>query len=477
MKKILILVFMLMMVLPLSSAFADTPPEGRVNVLSGKVFTYGPTETKTSVFTDGDLSTSLAISFAGTTFNMSKAYNYSFSAPTNISGYATKLTANNYGYFARILLTKSDGTTVDVPNSNDVYKEFSVPNVVTVSVYNTANSGSAPTVSEVKLYIDTTVNTDEDKFFVNDLIYTVNSGTSIVLSWSPIQSSFLKQYNLYQDGILLGNTRTNSIAVSQLVPGQTYTFKIAPVDTLGKEFIGQTVTYKVPVPDTTPPAVPKNPKVTPDRYRATVTADPVLDSDLAGYHIYLNGNRVTSRPVSLPYDLTGLQLDTEYDLEIASIDTSANLSARSTKVTFRTLGLENEPAAVTTLTGTPFNGGATLSWSPVAAAKEYKIYKGDGTFIMKTTQTSAKIQRLKNGQVVTFYVIASNDIGDSPKSNVVEVKPDSTLAPDVSLGYSLKEVADGTSSWFNSYWLILAFSLSIPLSFYVSNRIKGLFVS
>jgi hypothetical protein len=47
--------------------------------------------------------------------------------------------------------------------------------------------------------------------------------------------------------------------------------------------------------------------------------------------------------------------------------------------------------------------------------------------------------------------------------------------PVVNLNYNLADVATSTSSWFQSQWLILAFSIAIPLSFFVAHRIKGLF--
>lgn len=47
--------------------------------------------------------------------------------------------------------------------------------------------------------------------------------------------------------------------------------------------------------------------------------------------------------------------------------------------------------------------------------------------------------------------------------------------PTVQLVYDLTDVATGTTSWFSSLWLILAFSIAIPLAFYIANRVKGLF--
>lgn len=47
--------------------------------------------------------------------------------------------------------------------------------------------------------------------------------------------------------------------------------------------------------------------------------------------------------------------------------------------------------------------------------------------------------------------------------------------PTVSLSYNLADVATSTSNWFTSFWLILAFSIAIPLAFFVAHRVKGLF--
>ena len=47
--------------------------------------------------------------------------------------------------------------------------------------------------------------------------------------------------------------------------------------------------------------------------------------------------------------------------------------------------------------------------------------------------------------------------------------------PTVLLEYDLADVAVSTSSWFSSMWLILAFSIAIPLAFFIAHRVKGLF--
>ncbi|MFD5022366.1 hypothetical protein ACFWMP_26030 [Paenibacillus sp. NPDC058367] len=47
--------------------------------------------------------------------------------------------------------------------------------------------------------------------------------------------------------------------------------------------------------------------------------------------------------------------------------------------------------------------------------------------------------------------------------------------PTVSLAYTLSDVSTGVSNWFSSTWLILAFAVAIPLSFFIAHQVKGLF--
>lgn len=49
--------------------------------------------------------------------------------------------------------------------------------------------------------------------------------------------------------------------------------------------------------------------------------------------------------------------------------------------------------------------------------------------------------------------------------------------PAINLTYDLANVADSVTAWFGSFWLIIAFAVSIPLAFLVASRIKSLFVA
>ncbi|HER2159113.1 TPA: hypothetical protein VJS58_001686 [Streptococcus pyogenes] len=48
--------------------------------------------------------------------------------------------------------------------------------------------------------------------------------------------------------------------------------------------------------------------------------------------------------------------------------------------------------------------------------------------------------------------------------------------PLLSTDYDLIDVAKGVENWFSSFWLIIAFAIAIPLSFYIASRIKLMFL-
>ncbi len=49
------------------------------------------------------------------------------------------------------------------------------------------------------------------------------------------------------------------------------------------------------------------------------------------------------------------------------------------------------------------------------------------------------------------------------------------VIPAVALNYNLADVSTSTTNWLDSLWLIVAFSIGIPLAFFIAHRIKGLF--
>ncbi|MER7762480.1 glycoside hydrolase family 18 protein [Streptomyces sp. NPDC097619] len=110
------------------------------------------------------------------------------------------------------------------------------------------------------------------------------------------------------------------------------------------------------------------------------------------------------------------------------------------------------PAAPTGLAaGTVTSTSAALSWSPVAGATGYRIYR-DGTQVLSPTTTSATLTGLVPSTPYSFQVSAVNAAGESPRSAAVALvtgptdpgDPGTGLPPHALVGYLHSSFANGS---------------------------------
>lgn len=468
--RILMLFGAILLMVPSLVFAAEEAPEVK-NLIAGKGLSasgqdVGGTEYG---FTDGDVT-------KGILFRGTSTYSYIFPTPVFVSefkvhvDYNVQFVANFYDSSGKLLGNVTTSGTGKVRSA-----AVNLDSVAKVTMRLEVNNNYM--VNELELFgYESTYNPDASLFEVVDLAATpyVGSPTSVNLHWKAITSPYFAAYELYKDDVYLATLTTNSYSASGLTQGKSYSFKVVPIDIFGKSYTGASITYKVPEPDTTPPGPPTAVTVTPDRYSAVVKWTAPPDNDVAGYYLYLDGEKVNSMAIrGTQYNLTGLSIATAYKVYVIAVDTSGNLSSKSAVVDFKTLELATAPNQPK-ITGTPYSGGASISWGIVPGATSYKVYQ-NGVLIKTTDKASLRLDGLVNEQAYTFYVVASNVIGDSAPSNTITITPSIKSVPEVGLGYQLKDVAVGTNNWFSSIWLILAFTIAIPLSFYIANRIKGLF--
>jgi hypothetical protein len=74
------------------------------------------------------------------------------------------------------------------------------------------------------------------------------------------------------------------------------------------------------------------------------------------------------------------------------------------------------------LSGSAGDGKVSLSWRPVAAAAEYRVYM-DGHRVLTTAGTSATLTGLTNGVAHVFQISAANGAGESLKSAALSLTP------------------------------------------------------
>lgn len=324
------------------------------------------------------------------------------------------------------------------------------------------------------LYNYRSLNIDPIVFKLENLNYIFESPQRVRVSWDELTTNFLKNFDVYIDGVKNSTITLNHFYLNNPIVGQTYVIEVVPRDMFEREYRqNNIVTFTIPQPDTTPPTDPLGLTVNPDRYDAVARWQPNTEADLLGYILYLDGNRITNNPSrATTFTISNLSPDTEYLLELSAVDTSNNESGKIS-VRFKTMSLISPPDAPLNLTGNAFNGGAQLNWLPSRYAEEYYIYQ-NGVKIGDTKGTSFKLTGLTNGTSYDYQVTAVNSVGESQKSNLITLIPDPNKAPPITLGYGLSDLAKGVSDWFTSFWGILAFCIAIPLAFYIGNRVKGL---
>lgn len=304
-------------------------------------------------------------------------------------------------------ISKSDGSLVTITPVTGVHKvaisnEWGNANF-TIKEFNVYGPGSTPPAVP------------------SGLSATPGNGT-VSLSWSAVPDNDLAGYNVWKDGVKVNGSLiakpTTSYNVTGLTNGTTYSFQVSAVDVDGYESAKSTAVTSVPIapPDTTPPATPTNVTVNAGDGAALVSWSPVADSDLAGYHVYLNSVRQTTTPITATsFTVTALTNGTTYSFQVSAVDTSGNESPKSAPVqaTPNAVVVPPKPEVKASVS----NEKVVLTWKAIPAVIKYIIYR-DGAPIGEASQTTFTDTNVTNGIRYSYEVAAVNDNGEGPKGQV-----------------------------------------------------------
>lgn len=371
----------------------------------------------------------------------------------------------------------------------DVYTYVDVQNVHSIKIF--SNSGNQEM-------------TELD--FVTELSYASVSAITVdvtdltaTLNWKNPSSSNLSHILL--DGMDI--SKSTSFLFKDLESDTEYTKKIVAVYLDGTEIVTN-YTFKTEVERDK--IAPKN--VT--ELKAITTIDSVTldwvepsEDDYEKTMIYRDDVFVKTVTTENTYTDKNLKQDTLYTYKLITVDNLGNKSDGNTlQALTKFIAVDIPPKKVVNLSVKPLSSGARLTWkTPVDKNwKGFNVYSvnSDGNGSTKIngdliTGMSYQISELLNDVEYSFYVVAVNSNGlVSVDSDIVKVTPSKKSVPPVNLskdkvdengnvvgtsGFSLKDIADGTSNWFSSLWLILAFAIGIVVAFVVANRVKRLFLT
>ncbi len=207
---------------------------------------------------------------------------------------------------------------------------------------------------------------------------------------------------------------SSPITVNGLTNGESYSFTVEAVNSLGKSLPSEPSGFITPA--LTVPGIPTITNITYNNGTATISFNPPTDTGgtaITSYTITTNtGISVTgtTSPIVIPGLVTGIN----YTFSIAA-NNSVGTSSSSTPIDSTPLTVPNAPLILnvnqinqTTASisySIPFDGGA-----PIVS---YTITANPGGITYTTTDTTLNMTDLIPGQTYTFTVVATNKIGSS----------------------------------------------------------------
>lgn len=316
---------------------------------------------------------------------------------------------------------------------------------------------------------------------------TANAGnTTAALSWTASTDNVgVDHYNIYQNGTKIGQATTTSYTATGLTNSQAYSFTVSAVDAVGNESAQSTSVSVTPL-NTAAPNAPTGVTVTGGDTTATVSWTANTEPDVVtggGYNLYQSTDGTTFTKVNANlitntnFIVSALTNGTKYYFEVTAVNSSLIESAKSAAVNVTPVKAATVTDAPTNVTVKPNDAALTINWTAVTGAASYNVYvNGTKVNTSAITTTGYIATGLTDGTSYTIEVTAVNAVGESAKSTAVTGTPSSSALPVIDMGFNLSDVATGIGNWFGQIWLFLAFSVAIPLSFYIGRRVKDLFI-
>ena len=268
----------------------------------------------------------------------------------------------------------------------------------------------------------------------------------VSLSWSIPSSNggaVIDYYIVYQNGTDIAHQTSNSLIVSGLTNGVSYTFKVAAHNIAGNgpQSSGVATTPMAVTTAPTVPGIPTGLAATSGSAQVSLswTAPASNGGALIDYYIvYLNGSDV-QHSTGTAASVTGLDNGQTYDFSVAAHNSAgAGIQTPSVSVTLNPSTAV--PGVPTDLVATPGNAQVYLSWTAPsdnggAIIDYYLVYVNGVARSDHYATTSTTITGLTNDQPYSFAITAHNSVGEGSRSSALTVSP-TTVAkvPGVPIG-------------------------------------------
>ncbi|HER2174372.1 TPA: fibronectin type III domain-containing protein [Streptococcus pyogenes] len=323
---------------------------------------------------------------------------------------------------------------------------------------------------------------------ISNVLSTVTD-KSFSMTWNtPKDNPNFIQTNIYKNGTKIANV-AKEIDVwkdDDVLPNTSYTYKLTAVYDDGFETSGVNITDITSAEPPDPSKIP--PSNVTDLAVSNITDTSLElgwlnpdDDDLDKINIYKNGTLLESIPVNSMYKVIGLTPNTSYTFSVSAVDTDGNEGTKQTTTATTLDGKDNvAPDAPKGLTVEAGNKVLYLKWNKNLEDDllGYNVFvNGVKQNTIPIKNTFFTIADLSNGTDYNVSISAvDTSSNESPRTTEKQGIPNEDGMPLLSTDYDLIDVAKGVENWFSSFWLIIAFAIAIPLSFYIASRIKLMFL-
>ena len=224
------------------------------------------------------------------------------------------------------------------------------------------------------------------------------SGSSVVLSWSAVSNA--SGYEIYRDGNLVASIDTHSFSQNNLADG-TYLYEVASINDYGISEARASVSVSV---DQLPPAAPRDLKASVSASSVSLSWSAVDEAN--SYRVYRDDS-LLGTVSSNSFSETGLA-DGTYLYEVSAVDGAGESSDRASISISVSTPPPETPANITSWV---IGANVSLSWSTVADATSYKVYRDD-SLLASVNANSFSESNLADGTYL-YEVSAVNDYGES----------------------------------------------------------------
>lgn len=310
---------------------------------------------------------------------------------------------------------------------------------------------------------------------ISDVKYAATD-ESLTFSYTvPENFSYLKVY--VNDELKKDMVDDSTFTLDHLQPNTSYDVRIVSYSKDGD--ISPSYRTEVKTEPLKPPSDISNVQYKFDYRSLHMTYDLPTEDNFSHLEVYKNNVKILSKVTDKELNFDDLKPSTDYTYKIVAVSDKGAKSEGYT-LSFKTQEYKDEepPEKPTGLKVTNGNESLVISWDKNSEfdLEGYYVYLDGKKITDKPIKSNMyTVPELENGKTYQVEVSAVDTSGNESEKASRFGSPNTKGMPVFKAGYSLKDVSEGVGSWFSSIWLLLAFSVSIPLAFYISHRVKALF--